>query len=41
MIGNRDVLVAERYGGLNHGLDAVAAIAPLGVHMEITADIGT
>ena len=39
MVGNRHVLVAESAAHLHHRFDRVAAVAELGVHVEIAADV--
>ena len=40
VIGDREVLVAERTAPVDHRLDRVAAVAPRRVHVEIAADVG-
>ena len=39
MIGDRDVFVAELLAGQHHCFDAVAAIAPGRMHVEVAADM--
>ena len=39
MVGDRHVLVAQRLGGPQHRLDRVAPVAPVGVHVQIAADL--
>src|SRR5438477_113709 len=39
VIGDRDVLVAERAGGLGHLVDGALAVGGRGVHLEIAADV--
>ena len=39
VIGDRDVLVAERGRGLNHRVDRIATVAPVAVHVEVAADV--
>ena len=39
MIGDRNVLVAVRFGRPRHLVDRVRAVAPPGVHLQIPADV--
>ena len=39
VIGDRDVLVAERMTLGDHRLDGIAAVAPQRVHVQVAADV--
>jgi hypothetical protein len=40
VVGQRDVLVAQRHGRLRHLADRAAAIGPVGMHVQVTAQGG-
>ena len=39
MVGDGHVFVAERLGGQQHRLERVAPVAPVGVHVQVAADL--
>ena len=39
MVGDGHVLVAERLGRQQHRLERVAPVAPVGVHVQVAADL--